>query len=413
MKIEKIVLVEKTKQETKQQLASFEQHYHHNTMYKRGPYTKSEWTHPPTSLASVLEKVGESSVKEVTDFDPSHHKIISLNAILSKDKDEMHQLDELLVKRGWAFVDLSLDEKAVLQRRGIFQEVIFPFIGGNAFSELAAFFGLSEEKKAAVKEYSSVPHLKENVHLITHNLKSGVDRYFPALKTVCPMLDELVMAIMQSFFCEVLGIRPNTLAHRADLPVGFGSQKGMLDIVNYLNEKTSIDSPPIGNNTDEVNCVAHFDPGLFSLSFLSTSEGLQLLDLSTNTWFAGPINSKPGQENIGVLWLGDAAVFVSKGRWKPAVHRVVYPRVSVPRLTAWYEVCTVEQINNDDVESPYAAGPLSIPNIGDSSSVVVQEGDTPKQVAQKIQRHFGIPMSKIRRSQDSFAAYRSEDRKLE
>jgi hypothetical protein len=36
-----------------------------------------------------------------------------------------------------------------------------------------------------------------------------------------------------------------------------------------------------------VNCVPHFDPGLLSISFLSSAEGLQLQDPATGAWFAG------------------------------------------------------------------------------------------------------------------------------
>lgn len=33
--------------------------------------------------------------------------------------------------------------------------------------------------------------------------------------------------------------------------------------------------------------MAHYDPGLLSLSFLSTHDGLQLHNPTTNTWHAG------------------------------------------------------------------------------------------------------------------------------
>jgi len=199
------------------------------------------------------------------------------------------------------------------------------------------------------------------------------------------------------------------LAHRADLPVGYGAQTGMVDVVNYFNEKTSEKSPPIGSNTDEVNCACHYDPGLFSLSFVSTHEGLQLFDPTSNTWFAGPVNTKPGHENIGVLWLGDAAVFLSKGKWKPAIHRVVYPQIKAPRLTAWYEVCTVDQVNNDGKDHEYAAGPLPISNVSGVEKFVVKKKEKPKETSERIKRRFGIPMGKSMKTSDYFTADGSED----
>lgn len=82
--------------------------------------------------------------------------------------------------------------------------------------------------------------------------------------------------------------------------------------------------------------MPHYDPGLLSLSFLSTHDGLQLRDPATGRWFAGifiniylnnlnklfinaiigPVNTRKGQENLGVIWLGEAAVNASKGRFK-------------------------------------------------------------------------------------------------
>jgi hypothetical protein len=63
------------------------------------------------------------------------------------------------------------------------------------------------------------------------------------------------------------------------------------------------------------------------------------------------VNTQPGQEGLGVLWLGAAAVTVSKGEFKAGVHRVVYPRIATPRITAWYEVCTVDQVNQEIKEN--------------------------------------------------------------
>lgn len=46
-----------------------------------------------------------------------------------------------------------------------------------------------------------------------------------------------------------------------------------------------------------------------------------------------------------VIWLGEAAVKASKGEMKAGIHRVVYPQSSSPRISAWFELCTVDQIN--------------------------------------------------------------------
>ncbi|CAF4808217.1 unnamed protein product, partial [Rotaria sp. Silwood2] len=126
------------------------------------------------------------------------------------------------------------------------------------------------------------------------------------------------------------------------------SPLGMLDIVNYFNKKTGPkEQPKIGLNTDEVNCVPHFDPGLFSLSILSTCEGLQLQDQLQDKWIDGPNNSEIDQHSIGVIWLGEAASILTKNRFQPGIHRVVYPQVmNKSRLTIWQEICTKAQIDS-------------------------------------------------------------------
>ena len=61
-----------------------------------------------------------------------------------------------------------------------------------------------------------------------------------------------------------------------------------------------------------MNCVPHYDPGLLSISFLSTHEGLQLKDPATDSWFAGTkvegkVRREKGVkgERRGGVWEGD------------------------------------------------------------------------------------------------------------
>jgi 2OG-Fe(II) oxygenase superfamily len=124
------------------------------------------------------------------------------------------------------------------------------------------------------------------------------------------------------------------------------SSLSMLDIVNYYNRRTGPTvQPKVDFNTNEVNCVPHFDPGLFSLRILSTCDGLQLKDQLQDRWIDGPVNTAPGQRYIEVVCLGEAASILTRNRFKSGIHRVTYP--STPhqsRLTIWQEVCTHDQI---------------------------------------------------------------------
>eukprot|EP01112_Ceratiomyxa_fruticulosa_P000206 TRINITY_DN1020_c0_g2_i1.p1 TRINITY_DN1020_c0_g2~~TRINITY_DN1020_c0_g2_i1.p1 ORF type:complete len:384 (+),score=93.81 TRINITY_DN1020_c0_g2_i1:1008-2159(+) len=380
-------------------------------MYGHKPYSKSPWSHPPSSLKQLLSKVDTSKIKEEIEFNFARHRIVSLPNVLKRNPNEVAEMNKQLQEKGWLFLDLNGTPSINDYDSGSKMSDSFPFIQSRLFGELLAFFNQPEIEKKKRIEYEQVVPLKEAFHTLTGSFYDwNSDEKNPKIFSFIYELDQLAMSLASNFFCYVLDISAATLAHRADLPAGFGDQVGMLDIVNYWNEKTTEKSPPLGANTDEVNCVPHFDPGLFSLSFVSTHEGLQLFDPITNTWFGGPVNTKPSQENIGVLWLGDAAVQLSKGKWKPAIHRVVYPAVKSPRFTAWYEMCTVDQVNNDGIDHEYAPGPLSFSNIiSGIGSFIVRKKEKPKETAERIKRHFGIPMGKSMRTVDMFSVDDSGD----
>ena len=97
---------------------------------------------------------------------------------------------------------------------------------------------------------------------------------------------------------EILfGLSCKELAKQYDLPLLKNSNEnerfGMFDIVQYYNNKITNESlnkqietnDPNIMNVNYMNCVPHYDPGLLSLSILSTVEGLQLLDRKTDKWY--------------------------------------------------------------------------------------------------------------------------------
>jgi len=102
---------------------------------------------------------------------------------------------------------------------------------------------------------------------------------------------------------------------------------GMLDIAHYYNIKPS----------QEYTVAAHGDPGLFAISVKSIGPGLQMLDMTSNTWIAVP-------EDTAVLWCGATAVETSKGRIRAGWHKVVLS--NCPRTTMWYEACAPDQISD-------------------------------------------------------------------
>ena len=112
---------------------------------------------------------------------------------------------------------------------------------------------------------------------------------------------------------------------------------GLFDIVKYNPQGTfSKIFQGIDSQVDE-----HADPGLFSLSLGSTSEGLEMYDIVSKEWIAVPCD-------VMVLWCGHAVTEISGGQLIPGVHRV--RATDKKRLTAWYEVCCDEKIKKRAIQ---------------------------------------------------------------
>ena len=109
-------------------------------------------------------------------------------------------------------------------------------------------------------------------------------------------MDAIMYNMMNCMDGLLFGQNHQDLAQRFDLPLlrnpNHYDRFGMFDIVQYYNQKSSNETNKTlierydANvmNVNHMNCVPHYDPGLLSLSILSTVEGLQLLDPTSNQW---------------------------------------------------------------------------------------------------------------------------------
>ncbi|CAF1467501.1 unnamed protein product [Adineta ricciae] len=208
--------------------------------------------------------------------------IVDLNKILkSNDSTEIQRMQQQFESNGWCFVTLPTE-----------------LIPTSALThELQQFFQGCEYKKrysqrTPIYGYSQVNH-KEGLKLLTgryyenfvnkglvpKNLMHPLNYFSQAFDAVTKRLVE----VLDEHF--VFQSKPSlaSLFKKADLPLK-DEHFGMLDIVSYFNNKNGFEPPENGQSTDEVNCVPHYDPGLFSISVLSTHEGLQLKDMTTNQW---------------------------------------------------------------------------------------------------------------------------------
>lgn len=231
-----------------------------------------------------------------------------------KKKEVRTQMRDLLHARGWCFV--RLPESMRLQK--------------PLENALHKFFAESAESKSRYEApfgygYSAVDH-KEGLRFLTGYSRLTAFMEEPGLpqsmqkpiKGFCDQLDETFLFILDEL-AEMMQVPRNEMALKADLPVAFLSEShfGMLDITHYFNAKAGADPQPAeGSSVDEVNCVPHYDPGLVSISFFSDCEGLQLKDPETGEWINGPVNTNPDQADVGVLWLGQAAVVAFDGQLK-------------------------------------------------------------------------------------------------
>jgi hypothetical protein len=176
-------------------------------------------------------------------------------------------------------------------------------------NELSTFFESNKSKDLysqaqAIYGYSQVNH-KEGIKLLTGSYfgefaNNGCvpDALVEPLNYLCQVLDAATKRLIEVLDQHlVFQQEPSLLSliERADLPLK-DEHFGMLDIVSYCNNKSGFQPPHNGQTTEEVNCAPHYDPGLLSISILSTHEGLQLKNMANDEWIDAPL-----KWNIGVI----------------------------------------------------------------------------------------------------------------
>jgi len=317
--------------------------------------------------------------------------IIDLKKILnSNDSIEIKKMETEFESNGWCFVflptELIPDSKLINEISKFFESDYEK----NSYSEPSKIYG-----------YSKVNH-KEGIKLLTGSYFGKYANKGLVPRTLVKPLNYLsqVLDAVTKRLIEILDRhlvfqqqQPSMLPviTRADLPLQ-DEHFGMLDIVSYFNNKNGFQPPHDGQTTDEVNCVPHYDPGLLSISILSTHEGLQLKNMANDEWIDGSL-----EPNIGIIWLGEAASRVTQNRLKPGIHRVIYPQESKCRLTIWYEICTIEQLTNlsgNKKNELMAAGTVTFDNLPGLAPITVLPGENKLEFLKRIERGYGLSTSK-------------------
>ncbi|CAF1287449.1 unnamed protein product [Adineta steineri] len=276
----------------------------------------------------------------------------------------------------------------------------------NLINNIWEFFKSGSNKrrhsqKSSVYGYSVINH-KEGIKFLTGNyfnefankglVPTTLIQPLNYLSQVLDAVTKRLIEILDQYSVFQQEPSLSTLIERAGLP--FQSEYfGMLDIVSYFNNRNIFKPMRNGQTTEEVNCVPHYDPGLLSISILSTHEGLQLKDMMNNEWIDGPL-----QSNIGVIWLGEAASRITQNRLKPGIHRVIYPQKRNYRLTMWYELCTIEQLRSISVEKNnelMADGNVTFENLPEAAPITVLSGETKLDFLKRVEGAYGLSMFKL------------------
>ena len=234
--------------------------------------------------------------------------IIDLNKILnSGDLSEIEKMEIEFQTNGWCFVLLPSE---LIPSMNLINELsnFFQSEGKSRYSQRSEVYGYSEAgHKENIKLLTGI-YFNEfaNKGLVPQTLVDPFNYLSQVFDAVSKRLIELL--VQHSVFQQTPLLAK--LIEYAGLP-RTKKHFGMLDIVSYFNKKNGFKPPTAGQTTKEVNCVPHYDPGLLSISILSTHEGLQLKDMITDEWIDGPLES-----NMGVIWLGEAAARVTDNRLK-------------------------------------------------------------------------------------------------
>ncbi|CAF1077308.1 unnamed protein product [Adineta ricciae] len=321
--------------------------------------------------------------------------IVEFTKLLLGDLEEVKRLQNEFESNGWCFMRLPDDNGQLTKKLHETQ------------MNLETFFSQERSEKSKYCSsngfgYSRVDH-KESIRVLMDQY--GFQKYDPpltdnvdrTLRYLTILLDNLTSVIR-----SIISKMPIMAQSFTKTAVSM-SHLRMLDIAHYFNERTGAAEPPeVGVNTDEVNCVPHFDPGLFSLSILSTCDGLQLKDRASHQWIDGPVNVEHNQHSIGVVWLGEAASILTENHFKAGIHRVVYPRTPhQSRIAIWLEVCTESQIElslkQENEEDSLIPGGTIIQMDNQPGSLPVRArfgGERVRRFLRRMERERGLSLSK-------------------
>eukprot|EP00456_Euglypha_rotunda_P041533 TRINITY_DN3224_c0_g1_i5.p1 TRINITY_DN3224_c0_g1~~TRINITY_DN3224_c0_g1_i5.p1 ORF type:complete len:288 (+),score=32.54 TRINITY_DN3224_c0_g1_i5:60-923(+) len=251
------------------------------------------------------------------------HQSVDLTGFLKGDTKVRKLASDSLQAHGWCFIKLSDDLKKTCE---------------SLMNEADSFFQKEKEYK---KDFSYPPRYgyvtaksRQGFRMLTGNLAKSKEKDLPkellSLSAFCETVDSLASSILNEFMTDKVlpvdsdGAIPLLKKPKDGKPGETHFGAGLLDIVQY---------DPILDGS-KYRVAPHADPGVFALSFGSTSSGLKMLN-EKKEWISVP-------DDGAVLWCGATAMELTNGRIKPGWHRV--DATTKSRLTMWYEVIAPDQV---------------------------------------------------------------------
>lgn len=186
----------------------------------------------------------------------NNHLLVDFRKLLAGDSNEINLLQNEFETNGWCFIRLFDEKNQLVDKLGEIQQNLSIFFTQHQLEK-------SQYESSNAFGYSRVGH-KEGIKVLIdqhglanyhHRLTKNVEQTLQDLATLCNSLTNMLKFVI--FKMPILAKSPM----KDMVPL---SPLGMVDIVHYFNERTGpVEQPNVGLNTDEVNCVPHFDPGLF------------------------------------------------------------------------------------------------------------------------------------------------------
>ncbi|CAF3015853.1 unnamed protein product [Rotaria sp. Silwood2] len=266
--------------------------------------------------------------------------IVDFDKLLIGESDEIIRLQNGFESNGWCFIRLPDQSEQLTKKINEVQKILGEFFSRNQidksrYESLNAFGYFRVDHNEGIKILIN----QYGVHSYHRPLTNDIERL---LKYLAHLFDNLT-SILKSIIFKMPIFAQSSV--KAIVPL---SQLGILNIVHSFKQITgSVKQSGIGLNNCETNCVSPFDSSLFSLSILSTCDGLHLKEQLKHHWIDEPNNFIHDQRSIGVILLGEAASILSENRLKSVVYCVVssrLPHQSCP--TIWQQVCTEARIKS-------------------------------------------------------------------